>query len=226
MKRRSYLGAVSAATVVSLAGCTSAFGSDPSESVVLPEQEDQAAASDQLDYPAYGQKLPDFRLKDPLRDEWVDTEEIDRTELITAIFTYCPQECLVITRSLAEVQYMVNENGLKDDVVFLAITFDPERDDAEALAEHAEVNQVDLEAGNWHYLRPEDAEEAKRVVQDRLGIAYERTDESERLDTYDFIHMIITFLVNPDGYVERTYWSERIDIDRVFEDVQTVTNAY
>lgn len=226
MRRRTYLGAVSTTTLASLAGCSALDESEPEGPVVLSHPEDQGARSAELSYPAYGQALPDFRLRDPLRDEWVDTEDLDRTTLLTAIFTYCPQECLLITQSLVEVQYDVNEADLGDDVVFLVITFDPERDDAASLEEYAEMNRVDRDAGNWHFLRPEDDEEAERIVNDRLGIPFERIGDSDRVDTYDFAHVVVTLLVNPDGYVERAYRGDRPDTDRIFEDVRTVVDEY
>jgi len=81
------------------------------------------------------------------------------------------------------VQRRVADAGLTDETLFLPITFDPERDDeaAAALRDNAESIGADLESGNWHYLRPESPERAKAVVEDRLGIGFERTTESDRV---------------------------------------------
>lgn len=118
------------------------------------------------------------------------------------------------------------EAGLTDDAVFLPITFDPERDDEAALRENAAGLGVDLDAGNWHYLRPESPERAEAVVEDRLGIGFERTTGSERLEGYDFTHVVVTLLVNPDGIVERAYRGETIDRDRVAGDIETVVDGF
>ncbi|WP_297886711.1 SCO family protein [uncultured Halorubrum sp.] len=226
MKRRTLLAGVGTAAAGSVAGCTSRlFGGSP-DGVVLSPQEDQLADSADLAYPAYGQPLPSFELPAPLADETVDSDALDRTALVTGVFTFCPVECSILLRQWVMVQRRVAEAGLTDDVYFLPITFDPERDDAAALRENAETIGVDRDAGNWRYLRPETPARAKTVVEDRLGIGFERTTESDRLPGYDFTHLVVTLLVNPDGVVERAYRGERVDPERVAADVERVVAAF
>jgi protein SCO1/2 len=225
MRRRGVLGGIAAATVGATAGCTSVLGGEP-EGVVLGPQEDQIADSEDLAYPAYGEPLPAFELRDPVTGITIDSVALDRTGIITGVFTSCPAECGILLRRLVGVQRRVAEAGMTDETAFLPITFDPERDDAAALRENAESIGADLDAGNWHYLRPESPERAKSVVEDRLGIGFERTTESERLPGYDFTHAVVTLLANPDGIVERAYRGEGIDRDRVADDIETVVEAF
>ncbi|QKY17902.1 SCO family protein [Halorubrum sp. CBA1229] len=225
MQRRAVLGGIAAATIGATAGCTSVLGGEP-EGVVLGPQEDQLADSEDLAYPAYGEPLPAFELRDPIAGITIDSEALNRTAIVTGVFTYCPVECGILLRRLVGVQRRVADAGLTDETVFLPITFDPERDDAAALRENAETIGVDLDAGNWHYLRPESPERAKAIVEDRLGIGFEKTTESERLPGYDFTHAVVTLLVNPDGIVERAYRGEQIDRDRVAGDIETVVEAF
>ena len=226
MRRRTVLGGIGAMTTGSVAGCVSRLRDDGPEGVVLGPQEDQIADSEALAYPAYGQRLPEFALPDPITGTTIDTASLDRTALVTGIFTFCPAECGILLRRYVEVQQRVAEADLTDDVAFLPITFDPERDDEAALRDNAAELGVDLDAGNWHYLRPESPAEATAVVQDRLGIGFERTTESERLEGYDFNHIVVTILANPDGVVERAYRGENIDRARVADDLETVANAF
>ena len=226
MKRRTLLAGVGTAAAGSVAGCTSRlFGGGP-DGVVLDPQEDQLADSEDLAYPAYGQPLPSFELPAPLADETFDSDALDRTALVTGVFTFCPAECSVLLRQWATVQRRVAEAGLTDDVYFIPITFDPERDDAAALRDNAASIGADLDAGNWLYLRPETPERAKAVVEDKLGIGFERTTDSDRLPGYDFTHIVVTMLVNPDGVVERAYRGERVDPERVAADVERVAAAF
>jgi len=225
MQRRAVLGGIAAATIGSTAGCTSVLGGEP-EGVVLGPQEDQLADSEDLAYPAYGQPLPSFELPAPLADETFDSDALDRTALVTGVFTFCPAECSILLRQWVTVQRRVAEAGLTDDVYFIPITFDPERDDAAALRDNAETIGVDRDAGNWLYLRPETPARAETVVEDRLGIGFERTTESDRLPGYDFTHLVVTLLVNPDGVVERAYRGERVDPERVAADVERVVAAF
>lgn len=226
MRRRQFLRAAGGTTAASLAGCTTVLSEENSDRVVLEPQKEAWADSDDLPFPVYGDPLPSFSLPDPIADTTVDTDELDRTAVVTAFFAYCPVECVRLISQLATVQHHTIESDLVEDTVFLAITFDPNRDDEAALRENAELNRVDLDAGNWHYLRPSDNEAAKELVEGKLGITVERTDESDRIKTYDFIHSTLTFLVNPDGYVERTYRTDQPDVDRVFGDVERVVSAF
>jgi protein SCO1/2 len=213
-------------TVAASAGCTTQLFGGGTGDVVLDAQEDQIADSEDLSYPAYGQTLPKFELEDPIAGETIHSKRLDRTAIVTGIFTFCPAECSVLLRRLSEVQRRIGESGLTDEVVFLPITFDPERDDEAALRANARSVGVNLEAGNWHYLRPESPDRAKTVVQDRLGIGFERTTESPRIDGYDFTHAVVTILANPDGVVERAYRGENVDRERVTSDIETVANAF
>jgi len=226
MRRRALLGGVGATATGAIAGCTSRLLDDSPEGVVLGPQEDQIADSEALAYPAYGQKLPAFDLPDPLTGTTVDSTELDRAVLVTGIFTFCPAECGVLLRRFVDVQRRVDEAGIADDIAFLPITFDPERDDEAALRDNAETLGVDLDARNWHYLRPETPEEAKAVVDERLGIGFERTTESDRLEGYDFNHVVVTILANPGGVVERAYRGENIDRARVAGDLETVVDGF
>ena len=226
MHRRTVLGGMGAAATGGLAGCTSRlFGTD-TDGVVLGPQEDQLADSEDLSYPAYGQSLPAFELAAPLAGTTIDSTVLDRTAIVTAIFTSCPAECGILLYRLAGVQRRIAEAGMTDAVVFLPISFDPQRDDAAAFRTNAETLGIDLSAGNWHYLLPETPAEAKTVVEERLGIGFQRTTQSDRLEGYDFTHAVVTLLVNPDGVVERAYRGEQIDRDRVTGDLETVVSAF
>lgn len=226
MRRRALLGGITATAIGAVAGCTTGLLNDGPDGVVLEPQEDQLADSEDLAYPAYGQPLPGFELRAPLSGETIDSTSLDRTAVVTAVFTSCPAECGILLRRLVGVQRRIAEAGLTDSTVFLPITFDPERDDERALRENAESLGVDLGAGNWHYLRPSSPERAKDVVEDHLGIGFQRTTESDRLEGYDFDHVVVTLLANPDGTVERAYRGERIDRERVTDDIAAVVEAF
>ncbi len=224
MNRRRLLGTVVAGSAVAASGCLgSLFGGETAENVVLDPPEDQIAESGDLASPAYGEPFPEFSLPDPVAETTVDVAALDGVILATAFFSYCDAECVPLIDSLAGVQHGTADEGMVDDVTFLATTFDPERDTAETLADHGDRMRVDMELGNWHYLRPEDDEEAERIVVDELGIGIERVGPE---DAYDFNHITITSLVNPDGYVERAYREERLPVEDVLADVEVVLSAY
>lgn len=223
MDRRTYLATLATGTTAATAGCLSGlFASSSSKTVVLGEPADKLTDSEDLSYPAYGQEFPVFKLPDATSDAVVDTGALDTVAVVTTFFASCPSECGILLNNLAGVQDQVIQRGLVDDVTFLPITFDPARDDSAALRAHADKVGADLSAGNWYFLRPADADEVESVVTDQLGVGLDRVEESERLQGYDFSHIVITWLVNPEGVVERAYRGEFLDTGRVLDDIQTV----
>lgn len=229
MDRRAYLGTAGAAGVTAVAGCLGGLFDDDPGDTVLSSQDDFPGDPADFSYPGHGEALPSFELPDPLTGETVDTADLDRVAVVTTFFAACPAECGILINNLAGAQATTVERDLVDDVVFLAITFDPERDDEDALRGNAATNGVDLAAGNWHYLRPETPAEAEAVVadpDDGLGIPYQRVEESDRLQAYDFDHIVVTLLANPGGVVERVYRGEHLDRGRLVEDAEAVADGY
>ena len=243
MQRRTFVRTAAATGLAASAGClTEALSGEELGETVLGYPDDQVADSSDLDYPAYGESFPEFSLYDPLTETTVDTAEIDDECIVcTAFYAYCPAECIPLINAIVNVQQRTTERGLEDDVRFLVITFDPERDTPEELEEHGDRRHVDFEVGNWHYLRPEDDDEAESIVADALGIGYERegavdedrssaADElgagSGQEDNYDFSHITVTFLANPGGYVERAYRGENPDHERITDDIETVIDEW
>jgi protein SCO1/2 len=227
MQRRTYLTA-SLGVATASSGClTSVLGGSDENETVLDPQEDQQHDSSDLPYPAYGESLPEFEVPDPLAGETVASTDVDGTVVVTAFFASCPVECVRLIGQLAGVQQGTVKRGIDDEVTFLAITFDPERDDAETLREYGDRMNVDMSAGNWRFLRPESPSRADAVVDETLGITFDRlgAGESERLPGYDFRHLSLTYLRNPSGTVERAYRTDRPDHQRVLSDVETVVEA-
>jgi len=196
---------------------------ETAENVVLAEPDDQGADSSALAYPAYGESFPAFTLPEAFSAEPFESAEIERPALYTAFYAFCPAECMLLLGSMANIQAALAERGRQDDVDLVAITFDPTRDTPEKLETNAEQRGIDHTHKRWHYLRPEDDAQAERIVGERLGIGFEQDGGG---DAYEFIHLTITFLVNPDGVVERAYRGERLDVDRVVSDLETVVDAY
>jgi protein SCO1/2 len=225
MDRRTYLLSAAATGIAATGGCLSLPFQSSTGQTVLPEPEGRRADSEDLAYPAYGQQFPEFELPDATSDAVIDTAALESAAIVTAFFASCPAECGVLLSHLASIQRRTIDRGLTDEISFLPITFDPERDDAEKLRSNAERRGVDLSAGNWHNLRPADAEAARAIVTDKLGVEYVKTEDSDRLAGYDFTHIVVTWLLNSDSVVERTYRGEVLDEAAVFDDIVTLTEA-
>ncbi|RKD89035.1 SCO family protein [Halopiger aswanensis] len=229
MNRRLYLRSIAASSVAATAGCldTLSFAGAGTDDVILePPERDLSEAS----HPSYGDEFPAASVPNPLTGETVSTDQFEgeRAMLVTFFYTSCPDGvCPALILRLRRAQEVAAENGYGDDAAFLAMTFDPERDTEDVLRTYAGQRGVDLEAGNWHFLRPERYEDAKSIVADRYGLPLEKRDAEEYDDLeYMFPHFAYIFLVNKRGLVERAYPNgATIATSTVVDDVETVATS-
>lgn len=175
MRRRTFLTAAASGTVAGVTGCLGGLGRSGGNPDTYLSKPDAEHGPETLPYPAYGQPLPEVTLTDPIADREVTTTEFDRDVLMTFFYSHCMSVCPVLIAAMEGVQERAAATGYGDDVVFLAVTFDPQRDDAERLREYANTRDVDLDAGNWHFLRPDSPASAKTVVQETFGVNFRRT---------------------------------------------------
>ncbi|WP_254863032.1 SCO family protein [Halovivax gelatinilyticus] len=177
MDRRKYLATAGATGLVAAAGCLDVLGRGGD--TVLGEPSDSRGDPS---HPIHGTELPSFAVPDPIRDEQITDERFrdERSIVATFIFTKCPDgACPALLQRLVHVRAAVHEAGHEDDVAFLVFTFDPERDTADVLADHAEAFGIDPTADDWFFLRPETPDRAEQVVLEDFGLPIERVDLDE-----------------------------------------------
>jgi protein SCO1/2 len=246
MDRRSYLARLGAATgAAALAGCVGQLSGDgaAAPNVTLSPPDTQGDPQD-FAYPGYGQRVPDVTLTDPLAGTDVDVRSVETPYLMTFVFTNCRDVCPLLTQALVRVQDHAAENGYGDAVTFLELTFDPERDDAERFRAYADERDVDLDSGNWHFLRAGGPERTRAVVADEhpdgFGVPYRRSDQGTETGSatadaattthdgghdhegYGFDHLSLVLLANGDGYVERAYPGPNPPTQRIVDDLSRV----
>lgn len=228
MDRRTYLQSVAVAgTTAGIAGCLDeATESGPEGTVLGPPEQDLSAAA----HPSYGDELPEFTVPDPITGEEISTAafEGERAILWTSFYTNCPDGvCPALILRLRRAQEVAAEEAYTDDAVFLPLTFDPERDTADALREYADERGVDLDAGNWHFLRPESYEAGQDLLDEHFGLVIEKApaDDNENLE-YQFPHYGLVLLANKRGIVERAYPNgATVDIGTIENDFKQVVTA-
>ena len=263
MDRRRYLGALGVGCLTGVAGCLessrSLLDSEPEpgrgdwgdgETILETPTEDRGSPS----HPIHGHEMPSFTLPDPLTGEDVSSTALEgeRSYLMTFFFTACPDgACPALLLRLRRAQADSIEAGYDDEFALLAMTFDPERDTPEVLETYAGQQGVDLEAGNWHFLRPESYKDGEQLLTDEFGLLLDRIEDEEELEEYEdvenghehddsdddsdhdhsdhdhgeytFVHYNLILLVNEHGVVERSYPNAlRTDSETIVEDVRAV----
>jgi protein SCO1/2 len=228
MKRRTYLGVAGTTGLASAAGClggvgVGGFGGNPDVALAEPDREFE---SGDVPYPAWGERVPDVTLTDPLAGREVAVRDVEGPHFFTFVYTHCMTACPTLQATLREVQIHAVQNGYADAVSFWPITFDPARDDADRLRAEAEQLNVDMDVGNWHYLSPGTPERAESVLTGEFGFTYRKDPREDGPDM--FVHLALVLLVNGDGYVERAYrggqYGQAVSEKQLIADLRTVRN--
>ncbi|HXF70232.1 MAG TPA: SCO family protein [Thermoflexus sp.] len=172
--------------------------------------------------------VPDW----PLTDQEGNTFWIGQTRgkvvVLGMIYTHCPDICPMITARMMEIQQQVAAEGLSDQVFFVTITFDPERDTPEVLRRYAQVHKVDFR--NWVFLTGDPS--TIRHLTDALGIYTERVyvingtptsgtpAASGTQATYFINHTDRIFLVDRQGRVRALLPGSRTELNEAMEKIR------
>ncbi len=133
-----------------------------------------------------------------LEGEWTDASgrsvplSLHRGQPVLALLFYgtCEHACPVLVRRLHEIEAALDP-ALRSNVRFLLVTFDPERDTPERLAEYAQEEGLDAE--RWTLLQG--TSDRIRELALVLGVRYRQTKDGE------FSHTQRISLLDAEGVV-------------------------
>jgi protein SCO1/2 len=201
-RRRWVIRAMSVAGVaaVAVAGLASSGGS-PQGDVPSPGP----AIGQQLDAP-----LPSSLLEAPLVLSTGRTVRLadfaGKILVISDVMTLCQETCPLDTANVVAAAREVEQAGLGDEVEFLSITLDPERDTPGRLAAYRQL--YGQAPGDWLTVTGDQATLAS--LWDRLGVYIEQVPDTPpapmdwltgRPLTYDITHSDEIFFLGPDQKV-------------------------
>ena len=119
--------------------------------------------------------------------------------LVDFIFTNCPWICYAMGSSLEQVSYLLQERGIQRQVRILSISFDPARDDLDALNLYA--SRFDADGSHWNIATIANPTNLDELL-DAFGITVIPLDDG------GFEHNAAVHLVDQSGQL-----SEIIDFD-------------
>ena len=114
----------------------------------------------------------------------------DKVVLLTFLYTNCPDVCPITTSQLREAHEMLGESA--EDIAFVAISVDPERDTVRKMADYV---------GNFHERLvglTGSAEEIRAVVK-VYRIYSDKVDDGHSSSDYLFDHSSVVYLMSPSG---------------------------
>lgn len=134
--------------------------------------------------------FPEVTLEDSKGRTYPFSEFQGKYVMLTFIYTACTDVCPELEMNLAQVYQAIPKHYIGEDIVFMSISFDPERDDPETLAKYQDYFASDGET--WRMARVTDEKELNRLL-DEFGVIVIP-------DGYgNFQHNSAFYLVDPNG---------------------------
>jgi protein SCO1/2 len=136
------------------------------------------------------------------------------------IFTHCPDICPMTTHNMYLTEKELKENGI-DDVKFVALSFDPDRDSPEVLKKFAEVRELDFVS--WTLLTGE--KNTVNELMKRFDVKAIKTDErtdEEGIPEYSMMHTDRISLIDENGRLRKNYKGSTINIEELVNDIITL----
>jgi protein SCO1/2 len=96
---------------------------------------------------------PDFALKDSNDKPFKLSEQKGNVVVLTFLYTNCPDECPLIVQRLREANEQLGKD--RNEVKFIAVSLDPERDTREAINTYLHAQKVDHILTYLYGTRPE-----------------------------------------------------------------------
>ena len=156
-----------------------------------------------------------------------EREEVKFPEIIKGhltvmgfIYTHCPDICPMTTHNMYLTEKELKKANI-NDVKFVALSFDPDRDSPEVLKKFAEIR--DLDFNSWTLLTGE-----KTTVNDllkRFDVKAIKTDENLDEDgilEYSMMHTDRISLIDENGRLKKNYKGSTLNIEELVNDIKTL----
>jgi len=136
------------------------------------------------------------------------------------IYTHCPDICPMTTHNMYLTQKKLKEDEI-DDVKFVALSFDPDRDSPEVLKKFAEIRELDF--NSWTLLTGERT--TVHELLKRFDVKAIKTDESvdeEGNSEYSMMHTDRISLIDENGRLRKNYKGSTINIEELVKDIKAL----
>lgn len=154
---------------------------------------------------------PPFRLTDQTGAPLASDDLRGSAVVLDFIFTNCPGPCPTLTGIVRDAQQALPPER-RARTRFVSISLDPERDTPEVLAAYAAKRGLDT--SDWSFLTGPVAD--VDAVLEAYGVGTRRPADG------NIEHMVATFVIGPDGMIERTFLGTRHSADDLVAELERV----
>lgn len=159
-------------------------------------------------------KFPEVTLEDSQKREYPFTEFKDRYVLITFFYTSCTTVCMDLEMNMSNVFDSLPKQFIEEEIVFLSISFDPERDHPDQLNEYK--NYFSSDGETWRMARINDPVELKSLL-DEFGVIVIPDDYG------NYGHNSAFYLVDKKGFLIDVM--DYTKVDEATEKIVTILEA-
>ena len=132
------------------------------------------------------------------------------------IYTSCPDYCQLL---MANMRNAYEELDAPDNVQFVSVSFDPERDTPEVMNDYREAYRAD--GAEWEFLTGDP--ETIDAFMDRMNIHYEISDTLDSdPENYLINHTDAITLIDNEGRVRDYMNGSRTPVDMLVEDINAL----
>lgn len=159
-------------------------------------------------------EFPDVTLQDSKGREYSFEEFEGKYVMMTFMYTACTDVCPQLEYNQAQVIDKIPEKYIGEDIVFLSVSFDPERDDIETLEKYR--SYFDSDGETWRMARIQDKNELDSLL-DAFGVIVIPDDNG------NFTHNSAFYLADPNGKLVEVMDYKKID--EAAEKITTILEA-
>ena len=141
----------------------------------------------------------------------------DKITLMAMVYTHCPDICPMTTHNMQLVQKRLPDD-IKDNIKFVIISFDPNRDTPAVLKKFAEIRDITFD--DWTLLSGDDQNTKEVMLKfDIKAIPADSSYDDDGELSYSVIHTDRISLIDQDGRLRANYKGSTANLDMILEDI-------
>ena len=143
-----------------------------------------------------------------------------KVTVIGFIYTNCPDICPMTTHNMYLTQQKLIKNAI-DNVLFVTVTFDPDRDFPSVLKKFGEIRDIDF--NSWIFLWG-DKKNTGSLLR-RFDITALKTDSTYYDDgelTYSVMHTDRISLVDNESRLKKNYRGSKVNLEELYNDIKNL----
>jgi protein SCO1/2 len=144
-------------------------------------------------------QAPNFTLQDA-DDRIVRRSDFrGKVVVLNFIYTNCPDVCPLQAEKIAQLQAMINPTPMKEQVAFVTVTTDPERDRGQILRDYGLAHGLD--GTNWTFLTaaPDQPADSTRALAQAYGLEFTPSGQGLQM------HGAVTHVIDQDGQLRARF---------------------